>query len=313
VDGFSIHANTAVPAYNRLGLEKLCRYGMRPAFSHQRLSLTEGGQVLYTLRKPWPTAGGVSALCFEPVEFLRRLSPLIPPPYAHLIRYFGLFAPNAKGRDRLPAAPVTWTGIRPEAFIRGKGRPTSADPPSTSAPSPSDVIPPALTPAPSGPQAYDDSLRISATTMDSSAGPTAMDPGPRHCPVQPVRSRRQLLSWSELLRRVFAVDVLVCPRCLGPMTVLCCLTFPPVLAKILTHLGLPNASPALAPARRWGQLDLFDELSDSAADGAKEPWVTLDTPHQNMRARPSRDPPTDKLGDGDGSQDEPDSTGAWGA
>ena len=53
------------PHINRLGLEKLCRYGMRPAFSHQRLSLTEQGKVLYSLRRPWPTAGGVSALCFD--------------------------------------------------------------------------------------------------------------------------------------------------------------------------------------------------------------------------------------------------------
>jgi hypothetical protein len=53
------------------------------------------------------------------VDFLRRLSPLIPPPFAHTIRYFGLFAPNAKNRDLLPAAPVTWTGVRPQAWIRG--------------------------------------------------------------------------------------------------------------------------------------------------------------------------------------------------
>jgi hypothetical protein len=121
VDGFSIHANTAVAASNRIGLEHLCRYGMRPPFSHQRLSTTADGKVQLALRRPWPTAGGVSALCFEPVEFLRRLSPLIPPPYAHLIRYHGLLAPNAKGRDRLPAAPVSLTDIRPEALARGGG------------------------------------------------------------------------------------------------------------------------------------------------------------------------------------------------
>ena len=90
---------------------------------------------------------------------------------------------------------------------------------------------------------------------------------------------------------MFAVDVLVCPRCLGPMTVLACITDPPVQAKILTHLGLPDTSPALAPAQRWGQLDLFDELSEGDTDGATDPWETMDTPHQNMRAGPSRDPP----------------------
>ena len=89
------------------------------------------------------------------------------------------------------------------------------------------------------------------------------------------------------------------------MTVLAALSDPPVLAKILTHLGLPSTSPALAPAQMRGQLDLFDELSDGDTDGATEPWETLDTVHQNMRAGPSRAPP-DELG---GDQDELDSAG----
>ena len=106
---------------------------------------------------------------------------------------------------------------------------------------------------------------------------------------------------------MFAVDVLVCPRCLGPMTVLCCLTDPPVLAKILTHLGLPDTSPALAPAQRRGQLDLFDELEDGGDDESIDPWG--DPPHE-VRPGPSRDPPTDER---DFELDEWRDTGAWGA
>ncbi|MFO0393576.1 MAG: hypothetical protein ACK548_17130, partial [Planctomycetota bacterium] len=30
------------------------------------------------------------------------------------------------------------------------------------------------------------------------------------------RSRRQRLPWADLLRRVFGIDVLVCPKCAGP-------------------------------------------------------------------------------------------------
>ena len=116
LQGFSLHANTAVAADNRLGLEKLCRYGMRPPFSQERLSLTDDGRVRLELRRPWPTADGVSSLIFEPVEFLRRLAALIPPPFAHLIRYHGLFAPRARDRDLLPAAPVT--DVRLEAWAR---------------------------------------------------------------------------------------------------------------------------------------------------------------------------------------------------
>ena len=107
LEGFSLHANTAAAADNRVGLEKLCRYGMRPAFSQERLSLEPDGRVRLDLKRPWPNADGATSLIFEPVEFLRRLAALIPPPFAHLIRYHGLFAPRARDRDLLPAAPVT--------------------------------------------------------------------------------------------------------------------------------------------------------------------------------------------------------------
>jgi len=49
-----------VAADNRLGLEKLCRYGMRPPFSQERLGLTDDGRVRLELRRPWPTPDGAS-------------------------------------------------------------------------------------------------------------------------------------------------------------------------------------------------------------------------------------------------------------
>jgi hypothetical protein len=49
------------------------------------------------------------------------------------------------------------------------------------------------------------------------------------------RLRRRVLPWSDLLRRVFLVDVLVCQKCFGPMTVVAYLTDPAVVGKILGH------------------------------------------------------------------------------
>ena len=41
--------------------------------------------------------------------FLRRLAALVPPPRANLVRYFGVFASNARVRPRaVPAAPAPW-------------------------------------------------------------------------------------------------------------------------------------------------------------------------------------------------------------
>lgn len=49
VAGFSPHAGVATNANERGKLERLCRYITRPAVSEKRLSLTEHGNVRYTL------------------------------------------------------------------------------------------------------------------------------------------------------------------------------------------------------------------------------------------------------------------------
>ena len=41
--------------------------------------------------------------------------------------------------------------------------------------------------------------------------------------------------WAELLRRIFEVDPLACPRCRGPMRILTVRTDPAVITRILAH------------------------------------------------------------------------------
>jgi hypothetical protein len=62
-------------------------------------------------------------------------------------------------------------------------------------------------------------------------------------------------TWAELLRRVFAVDVLTCPHCGGPRRLIAQLTDPIVVRKILGHLGLPTEPPRSAPARSPEQFE----------------------------------------------------------
>ncbi len=45
------------------------------------------------------------------------------------------------------------------------------------------------------------------------------------------------------MRRIFAVDVLQCGRCHGRMRIVALVSQPEVIAKILTHLGLPARAP----------------------------------------------------------------------
>ena len=62
-------------------------------------------------------------------------------------------------------------------------------------------------------------------------------------------------SWSQLLRRVFSLDVLRCSRCVGRRELISLITDPPVIRRILRHRGL-DPDP-LAPARPRPQMD-FD-------------------------------------------------------
>ena len=55
-------------------------------------------------------------------------------------------------------------------------------------------------------------------------------------------------SWSELLRRIFELDVLKCPRCGGRMRILAAINPPDAISKILDCLGLPSRPPPIAHA-----------------------------------------------------------------
>ena len=62
--------------------------------------------------------------------------------------------------------------------------------------------------------------------------------------------------WAWLLRRVFAVDVTVCPRCRGPMKLVKIANEPDAIARALARLGLgPRPPPRPRPAPK-GQLEL---------------------------------------------------------
>jgi Putative transposase len=52
-------------------------------------------------------------------------------------------------------------------------------------------------------------------------------------------------------------DVEHCPNCGGALKIIAAIDDPPVIIKILSHLGLPTRSPPRAPARR---VDLFQTI-----------------------------------------------------
>jgi hypothetical protein len=82
---------------------------------------------------------------------------------------------------------------------------------------------------------------------DDEAANKTEKPQPPAKPRPALRNRR--LSWAELMRRVFAVDVLKCDGCGGNRTIISAITAPNVIRAILDCLGLPTAHPRQHPAR----------------------------------------------------------------
>ena len=105
LDGYSLRADRLVDEADREGLERLCRYGAREPVVNARLSLDPSGRVVLSLKRP--LHDGRTELAFTPIDFLRRLATLIPPPRSHLTRYHGVFAPNHHLRAAIVPAGAT--------------------------------------------------------------------------------------------------------------------------------------------------------------------------------------------------------------
>ena len=83
------------------------------------------------------------------------------------------------------------------------------------------------------------------------AGPDEQPPVAVEAEAVPPALAQARRRWAELLRRIFEVDPLRCPRCGHAMRVVGFITQPPVIDRILTHLRrhAPPARRARAPPR----------------------------------------------------------------
>jgi hypothetical protein len=181
--GFSLHAATRVEGEDRARLEQLCRYMARPPLSSERLTKISDDKLKLKLKTPWED--GTSFIVLSPLELLEKLSALVPPPRFHLVRYGGIFAPNAKDRAN---------------------------------------IVPAL---------------LEEKTEEKETGEAEESP----------RSKGKRLKWALLLKRVFGVDVSVCPACGGRMRIIAFITEHDSIRRYLEGEGLPSEAPPISPAR----------------------------------------------------------------
>lgn len=70
-----------------------------------------------------------------------------------------------------------------------------------------------------------------------------MLPGLPLAPVSPSLAALRR-GWAQLIRQVYEVDPLVCPRCQGVMRVVAFVTEPRVIRRILDHLAAPAPTPS---------------------------------------------------------------------
>ena len=110
-------------------------------------------------------------------------------------------------------------------------------------------------------------VRLGGPKPVAAVEPRELDPG--------CVSRLNRLPWAVLLRRVFLVDVLECPKFGGRMKIIAAVTKPASMRRILEHLGLPSEAPELHPARPAPQLEMERapaEAEDFHADPPGPDW-----------------------------------------
>jgi hypothetical protein len=188
-DGFSLNAAVSCQPYQPDRLERLCRYVTRPAICLERLTIRNDGQIQYELKNPF--SDGTTHILFSPLDFLSKLAALVPRPRPrhNLVRYHGVFAPNARMR---------------KFVVRRKCN------------------------------------KIQAKTVQSEYKLGA-EPGVADQLIAP-------LTCAQRLKRVFNIDITLCPLCGGTLRVIADITDPDIIQKLLDHIEAQPPPIKSAPA-----------------------------------------------------------------
>jgi hypothetical protein len=151
---------------------------------------------------------GTTHVILEPLELMEKLVAIVPAPRAHLVRYSGILAPAAKWR-----ALIVPAGTAAECPHADNLQPVS---------------------------------EISHCAREPTSE-TATSPEPAATASHDFRHGPNY-TWAELMKRVWVLDVLECPRCMGRMKILAAIHHPEATRKILDCVGLPSRAPPVARA-----------------------------------------------------------------
>lgn len=198
----------------------------------ERLSVTDEGLVAYRLRHAHK--GRATHRVMSQLEFMARLSAVIPPPRHPLLRYYGVFAPHSTWRKLCVPTPAT-DNKSPEVSDGQCVNPGAQTRPNRA----------------SGSKASACAVSKDATAL-SKVTTVATDAG-RYDAHEPMFASATALNawridWAMLLRRTYDVDILAC-ECGGRLKFIELVTDRVRAQELLTELGLPSVPPPLPRAR----------------------------------------------------------------
>ena len=104
---------------DRDGIERLCRYGARGPLTLGKLSRDGDDVYRYRMKR---SVGGRDELVMTGKALVKKLAVLVPPPRVHLVRFHGVFAPNAKHRSQVVP------GRTAKLAVGQEGSPAQAEP-----------------------------------------------------------------------------------------------------------------------------------------------------------------------------------------
>jgi hypothetical protein len=116
--GYNLHAGVSFRASDRAGLERLCRYILRPPLAASRIEQLDDEHVRIALKRPW--SDGSTSMVLSNLELAERLAALVPPARAHYTLYRGVLAAHAALRKRIIPRPPHPRSRRPKLCRTGR-------------------------------------------------------------------------------------------------------------------------------------------------------------------------------------------------
>lgn len=161
---FHVFVGNAIEAQDRAQLKYLVNYILAPPFKDAQVEMTASGKLRLWLKRN--RHDGTAFVDLDPFEWLNRLADLVSRPKLNSVRYFGIYGPRARLRNRAVAlrleglqaathagrasmtCPVCSAKLRVVSEVKGRRREATPVPPDTPA-----------TPTPRGQDRFDRGTR----------------------------------------------------------------------------------------------------------------------------------------------------------